>query len=240
MSQHITRKELKKDEFKETLEHGAQLALSHTRLLWSAGIAVLVVAVAVGGWRLYSDRQEEKASAAFEEASKVFEARIRMPGEPAELGEVTYVEEKNKYTDARKKFSDLASRYSLTPQGQMARYYAAICAVRLGQNDQALKELKNLESGRNAELASLARLQMAQFYAQTGKPEEAARLLKLLIDKPTVLVPKSLAQITLADLYRRTNPAEAAKLYTEIKKEYPDSVVGDEADKRLADLAPQS
>jgi predicted negative regulator of RcsB-dependent stress response len=240
VSQHISRKELKQDEFKETLTHGAEYALSHTRMLWIGGLAVLVALVLVGGWRLYSDRQSEKATAAFEDARKTYEARIRTIAEPEEPGEVTYLEEKNKFLDAQKKFRDVAAKYSLTPQGQAARYYAAICTARIGQTDEALKDLKAIEGGSNVNLASLARLEMAQLYAQTGKLDEAARLLKLLIDKPTDLVPKALAQMALADQYRKANPAEAAKLYQQIKKDHPDSMLGDEADKRLTDLGPQS
>ncbi len=240
MSQHITRKELKQDEFKATLAHGAEFALSHTRMLWMGGLAVAAVLVLVGGWRFYSDRQSEKATVAFEGARKTFEARIRTAGEPEEPGEITYVEEKNRYIDAQKKFRDVAAKYSMTPQGQMARYYAAVCTARLGQTDEALKALKAVEGGSNAELASLARLEMAQIYAQTGKPDEAVRLFKLLIEKPTDLVPKARAQMALADQMRQTNPAEAAKLYQQVKKDHPDSPLADEADKRLTDLGPQS
>jgi predicted negative regulator of RcsB-dependent stress response len=240
VSQHISRKELKQDEFKETLAHGAEYALSHTRMLWIGGLVVLAALVLTGGWRLYSDRQSEKATAAFEDARKTYEARIRTIAEPEEPGEVTYLEEKNKFLDAQKKFRDVAAKYSLTPQGQAARYYAAICTARIGQTDEALKDLKAIEGGSNVNLASLARLEMAQLYAQTGKLDEAARLLKLLIDKPTDLVPKALAQMALADQYRKANPAEAAKLYQQIKKDHPDSMLGDEADKRLTDLGPQS
>ena len=240
MSQHISRKELKQDEFKETLAHGAQYALSHTRIMWMGAAAVVTVLVLVGGWKLYSDRQAEKATAAFEDARKTFDARIRTAGEPEEPGEPSYLEEKNKYLDAQKKFRDVAAKYSLTQQGQTARYYGAVSTARLGQTDDALKELKAIEGGGNAELASLARLEMAQIYARTGKPDEAARLLKLLIEKPTDLVPKALAQMALADQFRKANPAEAAKLYQQVKKENPESALSDEADKRLTDLGPQS
>ena len=240
MSQHISRKELKHDEFKETLTHGAQYALSHTRMMWIGALALLAVAVLVGGWWFYSDRQSERAGVAFEDARKTFDARIRTAGEPDEPGEISYLEEKNKYLDAQKKFRDVASKYSMTQQGQLARYYAAVSTARIGQTDEALKELKAVESGSNAEVASLARLEQAQISAQSGKLDESARLLELLIDKPTDLVPKPLAQMLLADQYRKSSPAEAAKLYLQVKKDHPDTVLAEEADKRLTDLDPQS
>jgi hypothetical protein len=49
-------------------------------------------------------------------------------------------------------------------------------------------------------------------------------------------VPKALALLALADDLRKSNPPEAAKLYNEIKKDFPDSTVADEADKRLETL----
>jgi predicted negative regulator of RcsB-dependent stress response len=240
VAQHISRKDLKHDEFQQTLAHGAQYALSHTRIMWIGALALLVVGALVGGWWLYSDRQSEKAAVAFEDARKTFDARIRTAGEPEEPGEISYLEEKNKYLDAQKKFRDVAAKYSMTQQGQLARYYAAVCTARIGQTDEALKELKAVESGSNAEVASLARLELAQIYQQTGKLDESARLLKQIIDKPTDLAPKPLAQMLLADQYRQSNPAEAARIYQQVKKEHPDTLLAEEADKRLTDLGPQT
>jgi hypothetical protein len=240
VSQHISRKELKKDQFKETLEHGAEYALSHTRMLWLGGTALVVVLLAAGGWRLYSDRQTLKATSAFEDATKTFEARIRIAGEPEEPGEVTYVDEKNKFADAQKKFREVAKNYSLTAPGRMARYYEALCSSRLGQNDQALKELGDLAGGGNADISGLARFQMAEIYDQAGKPDEAAKQLKLLIDKPSALVSVPMVKLQLAAHYRKTNPAEAARLYQQVKKDFPDTQLSEEADRQLGELGPKS
>lgn len=239
MSQHISRKELKKDQFKETIEHGAEYALSHTRMLWLGGLALVVVLLAAGGWRLYSDRQSGKAAAGFEDAMKTFEARIRTAGELEDPGEVTYVEEKNKYLDAEKKFRDVAAKYSMTSPGQTARYYAALCVGRLGKTDQALKELGEIAGG-SGDISGLARFQMAEIYDQTGKPDDAAAQLKLLLDKPSSLVAAPLVRLQLAAHYRKSNPAEAARLYQQVKKDFPDTQLSDEAERQLAELTPKS
>ena len=240
MTQHISPKELKRDRFAETVEHGAEYALSHTRMLWIAfGIAV-VVAAAVFGWRFWSDQQAQKASVVFDEAMKVYEARIRTAGEPEEPGEVTYVDEKNKYTDARKKFDEVAQKYSLTPQGALARYYSALCAQHLGETDKALAGFRSLADGSNVEVAALSKYCIAQIDLQSGKVAEAEQLLKGLAENPTTLVPRARAELLLASIYRRTNPPAAAKIYEQIKKEFPDTSLADEADKRLAEIAPAS
>jgi hypothetical protein len=230
---HISRKELKKDEIRETLAHGAEAVISHQRIVSIIVTLAVVVGLAVVGWRFYSERETVKASAALDDAMRVYEARIRAAGEPAEPAELTYVAERNKYEDATKKFLSVAESYGRTRPGQVARYYAALSQQRLGRSDEAVKQLKELESGGTDELAALARFQLAEIYDKTGKPDEAVKLYRQLADKPTALVPRALALLALADHLGKANPQEAIKLYDQIKKDFPDSAAADEADKRL-------
>ncbi len=230
---HISRKELKKDEIRETLAHGAEALISHQRLAAIVVTLAVAVGVAVVGWRVYSERQTVKASAALDDAMKMYEARIRAPGEPTESTEITYADERNKYEDAAKKFLSVAQSYSHTRPGQTARYYAALCLEHLGRDDEAQKQLHELESGGGDELGSLARFQLAEIYERTGKGDDAVKLYRQLADKPTVLVPKPVALLALADSLSKSNPQEAMKLYDQIKKDFPDTAAADEADKRL-------
>ena len=234
---HISRKELKKDEIRETLAHGAEAVISHQRLAAIVVTVAVAAGVAVVGWRVYSERQTMKASAALDDAMKVYDARIRAPGDPTEPTEITYVDEKNKYEDAAKKFLSVAQSYSHTRPGQAARYYAALCLEHLGRNDEAQKQLHQLESSGGDELASLARFQLAEIYEKTGKGDDAVKLYRQLADKPTVLVPKPVVLLALADHLGKSNPQEAMKLYDQIKKDFPDTAAADEADKRLEILS---
>lgn len=240
MAQHIGRKELKKDEIAETLAHGAEAVISHQRLVWIVGGAALAVVLVVVGWRFYTERQTVKAAAALEDAMQVFQARIRPVGEPEQPGEITYVDEKNKYEDAAKKFAQVAQKYSRTWPGQMARYYAGLSDERLGRYDEAQKWLQQVEAIGDAELAALARFQRAQVYEKTGKGEQAAKLYQQLIARPATLVPKPLALLALADHYRKNNPQEAAKLYNQIKSEFADTSLAEEAETRLQLLRPKT
>jgi len=237
---HISPKELKRDRFVETVVHAEEYAFSHARNIWIALGAAALILAAVLGWRFWSAQQSQKASVAFDSAIKTFEARLRTPGEPEEPGEVTFVVEKIKYQDARKKFDEVAANYSLTQQGTMARYYSALCSMHLDETDKATTALRSLAGGSNAEVASLANLALADMAAQAGKTDEAAKILTDLIDHPTVLVPKARAQMVLAGLYRKSKPAEAAKLYEQVKKDYPDTPLSEEADRRLSELGPAS
>jgi len=237
---HISPKELKRDRFVETVAHAEEYAFSHARNLWIATLAVALILGAVYGWRFWSAQQAQKASVALEADMKSYQARLRMPGEPEEPGEVTYVVEKIKYQDAQKKFDEVAKNYSLTQQGTMARYYSALCSMHLDQTDKAGAELRSLASGGNAEVASLAKLSLADLAIQSGKTDDAVKYLTDLIDHPTTLVPKARAQLVLADVYRKTKPAEAVKLYEQIKKDFADTPLAEEADRRLAEIGPAS
>ncbi len=237
---HISRKELKKDEIRESIVHGAEAALAHQKQIWIYGAAILVLVFAVFGWRFYSQRQTVKATAAFDEANKIFNARVRAAGEPEQPGETSYADEKNKLTDAVKKFEEAAQAYASTRPGQMAQYYAGLCHERLGQYNQALEWFAKVQGGGDAELAALARLRTAGIYATTGKNDEAVKEYQQLIANPTTMVPKPLVMLALADHYLRSNPAEAEKLYLQIRTEFPQSQVAAEAQSRLDSLPPKS
>jgi hypothetical protein len=233
LAQHITRKELKKDEIRETLSHGAEAVASHQQQIWIYGGIVLVVVLAVLGWRYYTQSQTSRADAAFGDAMKVYQARIRAAGEAAQPDEITYVDEKNKYGDAAKKFTDVTTRYPRTRPGQMARYYAALSLEQLDRNDEAEKDLSMVESSGDEGLASLARFQRAQIYDKTGKGAQAVQLYQQLADKPSLFVPKPVVLLTLGDHYSTADPAQAAKFYNQVKTEFPDTQAAQQADQRL-------
>lgn len=230
---HISRKELKTDEIRDSIVHGAEAALSHQKLIGMIIAAFLLVLAIFFGWRFYSERQNLAATTAFEEANKVFQARIRVPGEPEQPGETSYVDEKNKYEDASKKFTAIAGQYPGTRSGKLAKYYAALCFERLAKFEDALNWLKQAEGAGDAELAALARFQRAQILIKSGKGDEAVQVYQQLMATPATMVPKSLVMLTLADYYRKTNAAEARKLYTQIQAEFPDSDVARAARERL-------
>jgi predicted negative regulator of RcsB-dependent stress response len=233
LAQHISRKELKKDEVRETIAHGAEAVLSHQTFVTYVLIAAAVAALGFFGWKTYAQRQTVKASAAFDDAMKTFQARVRTATEPAGPGELTYVDEKNKYADAEKKFADVVAKFPRTRPGQLAAYYAGLCDERLAKNDEARKWLQGIADTGTDDFAALARFELAQLNDRTGKDEEAVKLYKQLIDKPALLVPKPVVMMALADHYRAKDPAQAAKIYSDIKTQYPDTNIAMQADQAL-------
>ena len=117
MAQHITRKELKKDEIRETLAHGAEAVASHQQQIWIYGGILLLVVVGGARLALLHPEPDARASAAFGDAMKIYSARIRAVGEPAQPDEITYVDEKNKYSGRREEICRRGRSLSAHPPG---------------------------------------------------------------------------------------------------------------------------
>lgn len=241
MTQHISRKELKKDEVRETLAHGAEALLSHKESTTYILVVAIILALAFLGWRTYTTKHTAKAAAAFNNAMHTFEAPTStQPGVPPVPGVPTFSNDEAKYAAAAQQFEAVAKNYSRTRPGQLANYYAGLSLEQTGKNDDAKKYLESAAKGSDAGYVSLANFELAKVYDKTGQPEQAAKLYEELIAKPTVLVPKPVAMLALAQHYRATNPSQAAKLYSDIKLQYPDTPIADEAGQELALLPGKS
>jgi predicted negative regulator of RcsB-dependent stress response len=240
VTEHISRKELKQDKVRETFEHGAEAVLSHTRLASIALLVLILAASAYLGWKFYSDRQTNQAQVALDEAMKVFNAAISAPGQPAPPGGLSYADPLQRAQNAQTKFVIVASRYPRTNPGKLARYYSALCLMDLDRLNQASEELKKLDAGSDKELAALAQYQTALIAERGGKADEAIKTLRALSTAGSVLVPKPMVLLELAGILGQTDPKQAVSLYEQIKKDYPNTTIADQADRGLELLAPKS
>ena len=240
MSEHISRKELKQDKIKETIEHGAEAVISHGQFTLIVVLVALFAALSYGGWKFYIDRQTVDASAAFDVAMKVYQGRIASAPDPSDPNALFFADEAARAQDAVQKFSKVADKYPSTNPGKLARYYAALCLEDLDRHNQALEELKKISGGSDKELAAMAQYQTAIIYSRTVKPDDAIKIFRALADKQSALVPRPLVLLELAGILRNSNPKEAAGIYQQIKKEFPDTMIADQADRGLDALLPKS
>jgi hypothetical protein len=240
VSEHISRKELKQDKIKETIEHGAEAVISHGQFTLVVVIVALVVALGFGGWRFYTDRQTVEASTAFDIGMKAYQGRIAPAPDPNEPNEPVYPDEPTRVQDALQKFTKVADKYPSSNPGRLARYYAALCLEDMERHNQALEELKRITGISDKELAAMAQYQVATIYARTGKTDDAVKAYRALAEKQSALVPRPMVLLELAGLLRNSNPKEAASIYQQIKKDFPDTPIADQADRGLDTLSPKS
>jgi len=240
VSQHISRKELKQDKIHDAIEHGAEAFYLHKQFTVIVLLAVLAGAIGYGSWTVYHDRQTAAASVLLDTAMKAYNGRIGGAPDPQDPSDVSYTDEAARSSDALNKFNLVSSKYPGTIPGRQALYYAALCMEDLDHRNQALENLKKLASGSDKELANMAQYQIGVVYARTGKPEDAAKIFRELADKRSVFVPRPLALLELANVLRQTNPKEAVSVYQQVKKEFPDTTISEQADRGLDLLAPKS
>ncbi|MDE3110006.1 MAG: tetratricopeptide repeat protein [Acidobacteriota bacterium] len=231
MAQHISRKELKTDEVHAALEQGWQALLSHEKFTIGVLILAIVVVAGVYGWRWYSESQASHAETDFTAAMDIFQAPVGPPQTP---GQLTYTDENRKFTEAGQAFAKVAKNYGRTRSGQLAAYYAALSDEKLKNDAAAEKWLDGIKGSKDAEVASIAKFELAGLYALDGKTDQAIPIYQALMAQPTILVPKPEAMLALANCYRAKDPAQAAKLYGQIKTDYPDTPIADQADEALA------
>ncbi len=233
----ISRHELKHDEFVESVAEATGYMQRHGRTIAIAAGILVAVLIAIFGYRLYAERQSVRAETALGKAMQTFHARVRQPADlAADPDEITFASGSVKYQSALKEFGNLAQKYPRTRAARVARYYSALSQIQLGQEEVASKTLGELAATDDPEIASLAKFQMAQLYQRSGKGNKSEKLLRQIIQNPTFSVPKSTAEMALADQLRQKNPSEAIKLYEQVRNEFPASPVADTAKERLDEL----
>jgi len=231
-----TKAALKQDHFITTTAHGLEWAKENrksvivtTSLL--LGAIILIVAIAV-----LLNLRSTAAAEAFGEGIQTFEAPLVTPGQPSDPGVKTYNSSAERAKAANAQFVAAADKYGMTSEGRNALYFAGITYKELGQNESAEKALKTVAgSWSDRELASLAKLALADLYHQTGRDPQAIDLYNQLAAKPTDAVPAGSAQIQLAGLYTDEGKiAEAHKIYAQLKDKDKDAKGGEGPAGRIA------
>jgi TPR repeat protein len=107
-----------------------------------------------------------------------------------------------------------------------------------GKLTEAEKYFQRAADSGDKNLASMAKLSLAQVYLSAGRQADAEKLLRSVYDgKPTAFVSKEQAAIALARAISTTKPAEARKLLEPLRTERP--AVSQAAITLLSQLPPQ-
>jgi predicted negative regulator of RcsB-dependent stress response len=236
-----TRHQLKQDRFSratiDAAEKTAHWTVEHQSKLILVGVIAAVVAAAVlGGW-YYLSQQDQKASLELNQAIRNLDAPLRNAGEAAQPDFPSFTSAKDRSTEARKRFQAIVDKYPHTRSSEVARYFVGRTAADLGDNAAAERELRQIVSNSDADLAALAKLSLAAVYRNTNRSKEALDIYKQLIDKPTQTVGKSTAQLEMAATYQAMQqPEEAKRIYQQVQKDNPSTEMAEIAAAKLAEL----
>lgn len=233
-----TRHQLKQDRFSKVTMDAAEATVNwsaeHQSSLIIGGIVVaVIVAAGFGGW-YYLNQQNDAASAALSQAVRTLDTPIRPAGAPPQADQQTFASIQERDTAATKQLQAIVDKYRYTHTAETARYLLGTTAAEMGDNAAAERDLKEVTSAHNNDLAALARFALASVYRSTGRSKQAIDLYNRLIAKPTDSVGKAEAQIELANTYQEENQStEARRIYQQIQKENPSSDVAQLASQKL-------
>jgi tetratricopeptide (TPR) repeat protein len=213
-----TKQALKHDQFIDTTQHGIEWASENRRSVITASVILFaLLLVAISSVLLYKNRSRE-ASVAFGAAMQAYQTPLAQPGQQVPPGVKTFSSVADRAKAANVLFMQAADKYSMMPDGKLARYFGALTFMEEGQNGPAEAQLKQVADGWDSNLSALGKLSLAQLYRQTGRDAQAITLYNELTAKPATTVPAGLAQLQLAELYESQGKADAAKkIYAELK-----------------------
>ncbi|HET8549389.1 MAG TPA: tetratricopeptide repeat protein [Bryobacteraceae bacterium] len=203
------RKELKHDKFVEQVGHTVEYAAEHRTQLTRYGLIVLAVIVIGAGYYFFRNYQHSVRQAALRDALRIQNAQV---GKPGNEFFASYSTEAERSAAQEKTWKEFLAKYHGTDEGAIGAFYLATVYADRGNLNDAEKYFKQAIDDGSAPYASQAKLSLAELYNATGRRQDAERLLRELMNKPTVMVSKEQATIALARVLTSTKPEEARKL----------------------------
>jgi TolA-binding protein len=212
----------------------------------AGAVAIVVVAVVVGGYMWWKHRSDNASRAMLAEAIAVQEAPVTPPTPPPAEGQTTpastpvpepgsFPNEQAKLNAALPMFVAVADKYPSTSAGIAARYQAAACLVELGRPKEAIERYQEvIERDPDGIYGDMARFGLGEAHMQAGQYDAAIAEFRELSNKTTV--PRDAALMQLGRAYAKAGKkAEAEQTFKKIMDEFPQSQYAQVA-KREIDL----
>ena len=230
----ITRKELKSDKFAQEVGLTVTFFEEHQKdVVRYGGIGVAAVLL-VSGFFIYQRHEHAAREEALAQAIRVQETPV---ANVATNGQQIYQTQDAKDQAAIKAFADIESKYSGSDEAQIAEYYLGCVHSDQGKMADAEKNFLNVANRGDKNYASLAKVALADIYFSDGRVDQGEKMLRDLMEHPTIFVSKEQAALSLAKHLIGRKNAEVRKLLAPIKD--GKSPVASIAQTMYAQLPPQ-
>ncbi len=191
-------------------------------------IVAAIIILAIGGWYAYQNfvagPKEEKAKDALFRAEEYYRTdsiQKALNGDGQSWG-----------------FLKVIEKYGSTKAGNLARYYAGSCYIKLDENEKAVAQLKKFSTSSKPVQARAYKL-LGDAYADLGKNADALSNYKKAARHFTDDEANSAEYLFVAAYFADKvvkDSKEAISLYKEIKEKYPRSQQAFDADNYLGQL----
>lgn len=225
MSDRLSRKEIKRDEFREALGRGFTYVTSHTRMLIYIAVAVLVVVLMVVGLWTYRNQQADKAALALDRAMEIYRADINAEAPaPDDPDRPLFADEASRRARARELFAEVRDDF-----GGSAAAVATAYLARFAAQDGNLAEARQLweEAAEEIDdrlLAAEIQLNLLKLDLAEGKAATVAQRLESMLEQAERPMPEDMILFQLAEAREGLGETEEAlAAYQRIVDEFPAS-----------------
>jgi len=189
------------------------------QIVWTVTVILGAVLIYMAFQRLYVEKKSQEAAAQMFPAEQYFERddwERALDGDGNNLG-----------------FIDIISDYRFTRSANLAKYYAGICNLRLGEYEDAIIYLSKFKS-KDKILSSIALGSIGDAYVQLDEPEKAVSFYKKAADRRSNDFTTPLYLLRAGILLEQEGKLkEAGELYERIKTDYAVSTEGRTIDKYI-------
>ena len=214
----ITRKDLKTDKFAAEVTHSLEFVTAHRQQSARYGGAALALIALAAGIYWYRGNAHASRQTALTEAVRTKEAVVTASPQPDEVKK-TFPTQADKDKAVVKAFQEVVSKYPRSDEASVASYQLGTIYSDEGKLEEAEKAFKASMDAGGKDYASAAKLSLAQIHQARRKYAEAEKLLKELIENPTVLVSKEQATFALIRVLAASRPADARKMLEPMMKD---------------------
>lgn len=201
---------------------------------------VVVVAIAIAGYTMWSRNADNRAHTMLAEAMVIEEARVMPPGPPAGTttdptltpGQApgTYPTQKAKLEAALPKFLAAADAYPSTDSGLTARYHAGTSLLALNRFDEAQAQFDQVIAKGSGLIQRMSRLGKAEAQLRAGQFDPAIATLKETSEQANSNLPVDAVLMELARAYQLAGKTEdARKTWTLVVEKHAESPLAADA-----------
>jgi predicted negative regulator of RcsB-dependent stress response len=236
------RHHLKENELAHSVARAREVLEQQRRPIFGTVAVAVVLAAVVGGFAIWRQQTNARASAMLAEAMVVSDAQVVAPAPaadpktpPAPQPPNTYPTEKAKLESALSKFTAVADKYPRTHAGIGARYHEAATLAALGRSAEAERQYQQvIDRDGDGIYGRVARLGLAEVRVQAKRYDEAITIYKELSSSATKDFPADAVLIRLANAYAAAGrQADARQTLNRILSEFPTSPYSTDARQEL-------
>jgi len=229
------RHDLKHDRFVDEIGALSVRARANQRLLFTIGIAAVVIAALAFGIYFFRANRETQAQEALAKAIETNEATVG-DTQPQGATGPHFKTEAERTAAAEKAFKEVRANYGSSDAADVAGLYLARIAVAKGDVKTARPLLEDFidDHGDNI-LVSTARFSLYQLRIENGEAEKVAQELDAELGKTDPVLPGDSLLVLLAQAYEvQGNAAKSKEAYKRITTEFPESPYVVEAARRAS------